>query len=171
MDLDTKLKRLNPAQLEAVNTIDGPVLVLAGPGSGKTELLSVRVANILKRTDAAAGNILCLTFTEAAAATMRQRLVDLIGEPAYRVGVYTFHGFGNLIRERHFEYFSEHAGFEPVDEVMQRQTLNGILEGLPRRHPLGVKRTIKGFVYLGELIKKIEALKKAAITPDDFNDI
>src|SRR3989338_8018717 len=171
MDLDTKLKRLNPAQLEAVNTIDGPVLVLAGPGSGKTELLSVRVANILKRTDAAAGNILCLTFTEAAAATMRQRLVDLIGEPAYRVGGYTFHGFGNLVRERHFEYFSEHAGFEPVDEVMQRQTLNEILEELPRRHPLGVKRANKGFVYLGELIKNIEALKKATITPDVFNNI
>ena len=59
-------KRLNKAQKEAVDTIDGPVLIVAGPGSGKTEILSLRVANILLQTDIRASNILCLTFTDSA---------------------------------------------------------------------------------------------------------
>ncbi|HSX45874.1 MAG TPA: UvrD-helicase domain-containing protein, partial [Candidatus Saccharimonadia bacterium] len=65
MDEDFKAayKRLNVAQKQAVDAIDGPVLVVAGPGSGKTELLSLRVANILQKTDTDASGILCLTFT------------------------------------------------------------------------------------------------------------
>ncbi|MDR0955672.1 MAG: UvrD-helicase domain-containing protein, partial [Candidatus Nomurabacteria bacterium] len=59
--------KLNDAQRAAVDAVDGPVLVVAGPGTGKTQLLSVRVAQILRQTDADPGNILCLTFTRAGA--------------------------------------------------------------------------------------------------------
>jgi len=66
MELQKRLQALNKAQHQAVDTIDGPVMVVAGPGTGKTELLSVRVANILKQTDALPQNILCMTFTDSA---------------------------------------------------------------------------------------------------------
>ena len=85
---------MNPAQKKAVETIDGPLLVIAGPGTGKTQLLSARVANILNKTDVGPSNILCLTFTDNAARNMRERLVGIIGRPAYHVAIHTFHSFG-----------------------------------------------------------------------------
>ncbi|MEL6276400.1 MAG: UvrD-helicase domain-containing protein [Bacteroidota bacterium] len=60
-----ELDRLNTAQRAAVEQVEGPVMVLAGPGTGKTHLLAARIGNILLKTDAQAGNILCLTYTEA----------------------------------------------------------------------------------------------------------
>jgi DNA helicase-2/ATP-dependent DNA helicase PcrA len=77
--------RLNDAQRQAVDQIEGPVLVIAGPGTGKTQLLSLRIANILNKTDTLPENILCLTFTDSAAQTMRERLSDIIGQAAYGV--------------------------------------------------------------------------------------
>ncbi|MES2907402.1 MAG: UvrD-helicase domain-containing protein, partial [Pseudomonadota bacterium] len=79
------LTKLNPRQKEAVNTIDGPVLVLAGPGTGKTQVLTLRIGSILEKTQMNPQNILCLTFTESAAHEMKERLVKFIGTPAYDV--------------------------------------------------------------------------------------
>jgi DNA helicase-2/ATP-dependent DNA helicase PcrA len=74
-----ELRRLNPAQREAVEQIDGPVLVIAGPGTGKTHMLAARIGKILLDTDTRAYNVLCLTFTDAGVRAMRQRLLQLIG--------------------------------------------------------------------------------------------
>ena len=65
MDFTSRYNTLNTNQRLAVDTIDGPVMVVAGPGTGKTELLGMRAANILKKTDTLPENILCLTFTES----------------------------------------------------------------------------------------------------------
>lgn len=88
-----RLKNLNPAQTKAVTTIDGPVLVIAGPGSGKTEILSLRVAQILNETQVLPSQILCLTFTDSASLNMRDRLSKIISDEAYRVSIHTFHNF------------------------------------------------------------------------------
>jgi len=80
-------RRLNTAQKRAVDAVYGPVLVVAGPGTGKTQLLSARVAQILRVTDALPQNILCLTFTESGARNMRDRLVSFIGQEAYDVQI------------------------------------------------------------------------------------
>src|SRR5690606_13080516 len=85
--------KLNKAQKEAVDTIEGPVMVVAGPGTGKTQILSLRIANILRNTDTAPENILALTFTESGVASMRKRLSQIIGSSAYSVVIKTFHGF------------------------------------------------------------------------------
>ena len=82
------LASLNENQLKAVNQLDGPVLVIAGPGTGKTQILAARIGKILLDTDAQAHNILCLTYTEAGAVAMRKRLFDFIGPEAYRVNIY-----------------------------------------------------------------------------------
>ena len=89
----SELKRLNPDQRLAVDTVEGPVMVVAGPGTGKTQVLAMRVANILKKTHAKPGNILCLTFSTSGAQSMRERLRELIGADAYGVTVSTIHGF------------------------------------------------------------------------------
>src|SRR4030042_684780 len=87
--------KLNPEQKMAVDTTEGPVMVVAGPGTGKTQILTLRIANILLKTDIAPENILALTFTDAAAVNMRRRLFGIIGAPAYRVRIETFHSFCN----------------------------------------------------------------------------
>src|SRR3982751_5128116 len=85
--------RLNEQQKLAVNTIEGPVMVIAGPGTGKTQILSARIGKILMETDARPENILCLTYTDAGVTAMRKRLLQFIGPDAYKVNLYTFHAF------------------------------------------------------------------------------
>src|ERR1700759_527087 len=92
---------LNDAQRTAVDEIEGPVLVIAGPGTGKTQLLSARVAQILRKTDTLPQNILCLTFTESGAANMRERLTRFIGRAAYDVQIGTYHSFGGDLIKRY----------------------------------------------------------------------
>ncbi|HET8574566.1 MAG TPA: UvrD-helicase domain-containing protein, partial [Candidatus Paceibacterota bacterium] len=123
-------RALNPRQKEAVDAIDGPVLVVAGPGSGKTKVLTVRAANILAQTDARPSNILCLTFTESAAMNMKKRLADMIGKEAYGVAIHTFHSFGVDVIEKYPEFFYGGASFYPADELVQMEVLEGIHETL-----------------------------------------
>lgn len=103
MSFESRYKQLNDAQRSAVDTIDGPVMVIAGPGTGKTELLSMRAANILKKTDALPENILCLTFTEAGSVAMQKRLTDIVGREAYNISIFTFHAFGTEVMNRYRE--------------------------------------------------------------------
>src|SRR3990167_4645772 len=93
-DFNTEYKKLNKAQKEAVDTIDGPVMVVAGPGTGKTQILALRIGNILKKTDTKADGILCLTFTNSAIRATKERLRKYIGAAASRVAISTFHSFG-----------------------------------------------------------------------------
>src|SRR5438874_4761153 len=88
--------KLNTAQRQAVDTIEGPVMVIAGPGTGKTQILSARIGKILL-SDAhiEPNNILCLTYTEAGVVAMRKRLSQFIGPDSYKVAIYTFHAFCN----------------------------------------------------------------------------
>src|ERR1700759_1652285 len=100
-DFEQMYAALNSAQRQAVDAIDGPVLVVAGPGTGKTQLLSARGAQILRRTDAQPQNILCLTFTESGAQNMRERLTRFIGREAYDVQIGTYHAFGGDLIKRY----------------------------------------------------------------------
>jgi len=87
------LEKLNDKQRNAVFSTEGPVMVLAGPGTGKTEILAVRIGNILKEMDVNPYNILCLTYSNAAVEAMRNRLTELIGETSEKISIYTFHSF------------------------------------------------------------------------------
>ena len=98
---------LNEEQLAAVNKIDGPVMVVAGPGTGKTQILAARIGKILLDTDARPDEILCLTYTDAGAVAMRKRLFEFIGPDAYRISIYTFHAFCNDVIQENLEYFRE----------------------------------------------------------------
>lgn len=143
-------------------------MVVAGPGTGKTELLSVRAANILNKTDVLPENILCLTFTESGQAAMRERLVGIIGKDAYRVAIHTFHSFGSEIINHNREYFYNNALFEPADELKQYEILRGIFEGLHFSNPLASMMNGE-YTHLSDAKRVISELKRtSALTSDEL---
>jgi DNA helicase-2/ATP-dependent DNA helicase PcrA len=170
-NFEKRYKKLNAEQKRAVDSIEGPLLVIAGPGSGKTEILSLRIGRILTETQVLASNILCLTFTEAAATNMRKRLAGLIGTEAYRVAIYTFHGFCTDIIQKYPEYFYGAAFYSPADELTQIQIMEEIFTALPAKHPLRSYHPEQGFVYLKDSLNNIGYLKKAGLEPEDFAEI
>src|ERR1700757_3965328 len=99
--------RLNEKQRLAVDTIEGPVMVIAGPGTGKTQILASRIGKILLETDASPGNILCLTYTEAGVVAMRAKLKELIGPDAYKVSIFTFHAFCHEVIQENLSLFEK----------------------------------------------------------------
>ena len=130
-----ELERLNDAQREAVDQIEGPVLVIAGPGTGKTHILTARIGRILLETDAQPHNILCLTFTEAGVHAMRERLLEFIGPEAHRVHIYTFHSFCNSIIQDNLELFGRND-LEPLSELERVEIIRKIIDVLDVLHPL-----------------------------------
>ena len=135
-ELQTALEKLNPEQRRAVECLDGPLMVIAGPGTGKTQLLSLRAANILIKRDAAPQNILCLTYTEVGAEAMRSRLIELIGREAYGIQVSTFHGFASSVRAAHPESFPRPASDQLVTSLRQAKIMDELLKTLPFGSPL-----------------------------------
>ncbi len=171
MTFQTRYQQLNKAQKEAVDTTEGPVMVVAGPGTGKTELLSVRVANILKKTDTLPENILLLTFTDSGALAMRERLVGIIGKDAYKVAIHTFHSFGSEVMGRYREHFYRSALFEPADELKQYEIMREIFESLAYGNPLAT--TMNGeYTHLNDAKRVISELKRSsALTSDELLQI
>lgn len=168
MSFSDRYRQLNQHQKQAVDTIEGPVMVIAGPGTGKTELLSVRVANILQKTDTLPENILCLTFTESGQAAMRERLVGIIGKDAYKVAIHTFHSFGSEIMSQNRDYFYRNALFEPADDIKQYEILRGIFEDLDFSNPLASMMNGE-YTHLSDAKKVISELKRSsALTSDEL---
>jgi DNA helicase-2/ATP-dependent DNA helicase PcrA len=129
------LAGLNPEQLAAVNKMDGPVLVIAGPGTGKTQILAARIGKILTDTDALPGEILCLTYTDAGAVAMRKRLFEFIGPDAYRIHIYTFHAFCNEVIQENLEYFGK-LNLEPLSDLESAMLFRELVDEFPNDHLL-----------------------------------
>jgi DNA helicase-2/ATP-dependent DNA helicase PcrA len=157
------LDHLNPAQRQAVEQTEGPVLVIAGPGTGKTHLLSARIGKILLDTDAKPQNILCLTFTDAGANAMRQRLLAMIGPEAHRVPIFTFHAFCNRIIQENLELFGR-ADLEPLTDLERIEIVRQMLEKLPPDHALRAGKKLI-FQYERQLRDLFAAMKKEGWTP------
>lgn len=162
------LKNLNPKQREAVETIDGPVMVIAGPGTGKTQILTLRIANILSKTDTPADAILALTFTESAAANMRRRLVSLIDSRGYYVTVSTFHSFCNMLIQEYPENYEELTGSKSATEVSRISIIREILDQNHYHHikPLGDK-----YFYVRDILTSIKNLKNEGVSEKAFAKI
>jgi len=156
-------QRLNPQQKLAVDTIEGPVMVLAGPGTGKTQILSARIAAILQKTDVQPQNILALTFTNAGAKNLQQRVVSLLGTPGYAVKTATFHSFCAEVIEEHGEYFPvARVSRDPVSEVDKF----GILEDIFRENSFpNLKNPKNPNLYLRDILGLISDYKREGHTP------
>ena len=135
--------RLNEQQKLAVDTIEGPVMVIAGPGTGKTQILSARIGKILLETDTQPENILCLTYTDAGVVAMRKRLLHFIGPDAYKVNIYTFHAFCNDVIQDNLSLF-EKTSFDPISIWKKLNYLKNLSILFPKNHPL---KRYRGDVY------------------------
>jgi DNA helicase-2/ATP-dependent DNA helicase PcrA len=171
-DYNEAYEELNDDQKNAVNKTDGPMLVLAGPGTGKTQLLALRAANILKQNPTILpSNILCLTFTDAAAENMRSRMIKYFGQDAYKVGIYTFHSFGAQIMSSYPEYFFKWREVNVADTLTTHRILENILAKLPGDHELA-GRGIDGSFYAIKQIKNFIAdAKNSNLSPDNLKAI
>ncbi|RCH54553.1 ATP-dependent helicase [Mucilaginibacter hurinus] len=129
------LATLNDEQLAAVNKMDGPVLVVAGPGTGKTQILAARIGKILTDTDALPNEILCLTYTDAGAVAMRKRLFDFIGPDAYRINIYTFHAFCNEVIQENLEYFGK-INLDAISDLDSAMLFQELIDDFANDHPL-----------------------------------
>lgn len=127
---EKEYERLNVGQKQAVDTVEGPVMVVAGPGTGKTQVLGMRVANILKKTQARPSNILCLTFSSSGATAMRERLRELIGPDAYGVTVSTVHGFCDSVISRNAPVFSEWSARKQISDLQKYQAMQTIVDAV-----------------------------------------
>ena len=92
-EFEKGIKMLNLSQKQAVDTINGPLNLIANAGSGKTTIVALRCCNILEKTDFSPSNILCLTFSNAGVNSMKKKLHELIGATAEQINVSTFHAF------------------------------------------------------------------------------
>lgn len=160
---DTLYKKLNPAQKQAVDTIEGPVMVIAGPGTGKTTILTLRIANILKLTDTQASSILAITYTDAGVRAMRSKLQSIIGDRAYDVKIHTFHGFASSIIAEHPDHFLHLSEMKQITDIEQDSLIRSIIShgDFHELRPSG-----KPDVYISGIMRAIDDAKREAITPN-----
>lgn len=149
---------LNPAQQAAVNATEGPVMVIAGPGTGKTQILSARIAKILQDGLAEPENILCLTYTDAGTIAMRKRLLNFIGTDAYKVTIATFHAFCNDVIQENLQYFPK-PNLDPISELELQELMIELVESLPNDH---LFKRFRGDIYtdIKSLTEFFSTLKK-----------
>ncbi len=157
-------KSLNKAQKEAVDTIEGPVMVVAGPGTGKTTVLTLRIANILKQTDTPPGGILAITYTDAGVKAMRAKLRNLIGTRAHEVEMHTFHSFAKAMMNEYQDHFIELSDMKQMTDVDKEMLIREIIES-PKYKDL--RPSGKPDAYLSGIISSISNSKRDAITPED----
>lgn len=162
-----EFEKLNEKQKLAVNTIEGPVMVIAGPGTGKTQILASRIGKILLETDALPENILCLTYTDAGVVAMRKRLLQFIGPDAYKVNLYTFHAFCNDVIQENLSLF-EKTALDPVSELEKIQFYKELIDSFPKNHPL---KRYRGDVYfeVNNLQHLFSNMKREGWTPAFIN--
>jgi DNA helicase II / ATP-dependent DNA helicase PcrA len=160
-------QKLNPQQQKAVDTIEGPVMVIAGPGTGKTQILAARIGKILLDTDVLPENILCLTYTDAGTIAMRKRLVQFIGADAYKVNIYTFHAFCNDVIQDNLQLF-EKTSLDAVSELESIQLFKTLIDAFPKNHSL---KRYRGDVYyeINNLKNLFSAMKREGWSPDFIN--
>src|SRR5881394_4213384 len=153
------LADLNPPQREAVLATEGPLLVIAGAGSGKTRVLTYRVAHLINAVGAKPNELLAITFTNKAAGEMRERLEDLLGGSSRGLWVLTFHAACGRILRREAQRLGFRSNFTIYDQADQLRLVKACLEEL--------ERDPKRFVPRG-IHSQISNAKNQLIGPDEY---
>ena len=159
---------LNQQQQLAVDTIEGPVIVNAGPGTGKTQILAARIGNILLQSDTNPSNILCLTYTDNGAVEMRNRLLAMIGAAAYNIQIHTYHSFCNEVIQDNIIYFGK-LSLEPIGELEEIDLFYKLIDAIENNSPL---KRFRGDIYYekNRLKSLFSLMKKEAWTPEYLNE-
>ena len=163
---EQEYQKLNSQQKRAVDTVEGPVMVIAGPGTGKTQILSRRVANILTNYHTNPEEIVCLTYTEAGASEMLDRLEGLIGEEGRNVRVKTIHSFcSDLILEN-----SDLFGEEPkvITTAAKYEILKDIIDEHVTEESPFYKNSGERYSFKEQLLDLFTKMKRENLDKDDF---
>ena len=160
--------KLNPKQKEAVDTIEGPVMIIAGPGTGKTQIIAMRIANILAKAQVNPSNILALTFTNSGAYAMRKRLLDIVGPSSYAVSIDTFHSFCNGIINTFPEKFLTARRLNQLTDLEQILLVQEILD---KNNFAYLKPFKSPYHYQKSILSSINKLKQENIAPENFKKI
>jgi DNA helicase-2/ATP-dependent DNA helicase PcrA len=139
-------------------------MVVAGPGTGKTQILSVRIGKILLETDYLPSNILCLTYTDAGVLAMRKRLLSLIGPDAYSVNLHSYHSFCNNVIQQHRHLFHK-RDLQPINELEQLQALMKLIDSFEADNPLKRYKT-DAYYEATWLSSLFSAMKREGWRPD-----
>ncbi len=160
--------KLNEQQRRAVDTIEGPVMVIAGPGTGKTQILGARIGKILLETDTQPENILCLTYTDAGTIAMRKRVQSFIGADAHKVHIYTFHAFCNDVIQENLSLFDK-TSLDPITDLQRVELYKQLIDGFGKNHPL---KRYRGDVYfeIHNLQSLFSAMKREGWSPAFINE-
>ncbi len=164
-EFDEAYKKLNKKQLEAVDYIDGPVMVIAGPGTGKTQILTLRIGNILKKTDTSPDGILCLTFTNSGVSAMKERLRKYIGPTSSNVNIFTFHSFGMKIIEEFYNVLGLSTMPKLLDDTDSISIYDDILQKNVWQH---IRPRSDESRHFRDLKSLISLFKKDRLSPEDF---
>jgi len=154
------LETLNDKQLEAVKITEGPLLVLAGAGSGKTKVLTTRIAYLIKEKNIDPFNILAITFTNKAAKEMKERIISMLGSIGYSMQISTFHSFGLFIIKENYELLGYKPNFTIIDSDDSLTIIKKILKEM----------NIDPKLYNPKAIKNsISNAKNELINPDSYS--
>ncbi|MDD5286483.1 MAG: UvrD-helicase domain-containing protein [Desulfuromonadaceae bacterium] len=154
------MKKLNPPQQRAVNATEGALLILAGAGSGKTQVITSRIVHLLKEKRVPAENILAVTFTNKAAREMNERVSAMAGQMAKGVVISTFHSLGVRILRRDIRVF----GFKPNFSIYSSSDQAGVIRQALRERDIDPKA-----IDPEQILWKISALKNRLVGPKDFS--
>lgn len=142
------LDLLNSEQKKAVTTTEGPLLVLAGAGSGKTRVLTTRIAYLIEELGINPENILAITFTNKAAKEMKERILTMLGPIAYKIQISTFHSFGLYLLKRHYSLLGYNHNFTILDSDDALTIIKKIIKEMnldPKEYnPKAVRNKISG---------------------------
>lgn len=153
------LNTLNTQQTEATTTTEGPLLVLAGAGTGKTKVLTTRIAHLLLTEKAFPGQILAVTFTNKAAQEMKERITHLVGPPAEGLWIGTFHSIGARILRKH----AERLNFTPDFTIIDTDDQIRLIKQLMAEHQIDVKTTPPKLV-----LSIVQGYKDKGMTPEQI---
>ena len=154
------LDKMNPQQKEAILTTEGPLLVMAGAGSGKTRVLTHRIAYLMSEKQVSPYNILAITFTNKAAREMKERVEKLIGERGKDVWISTFHSMCVRILRRDIDLIGYDLNFGILDDADQLSVIKTVMEDLN----LDPKRQSPKY-----FLSQISNAKNELKTPSDLN--
>ncbi len=164
-EFEKRYKSLNTEQRSAVDTTEGPVMVVAGPGTGKTTILTLRIANILRTTDTPPHAILAITYTDAGVRAIRKKLTEIIGDRAAEVAIHTFHSFSHSVLTE----FKDHVPHVSESEQMNDTEIEHMIHSILDKKKYAILRPLgRPDLYVNDIIRGISSLKKDAISPDDL---
>ena len=154
------LETLNDMQLEAVKITDGPLLILAGPGSGKTKVITYKIAYLLEQNKAKPWEILAITFTNKAAKEMKVRLKNLIEEDIKSMQISTFHSFGLRVLKENYDFFNLNSTFTILDESDSITIIKKIIKEMNLDEKKYIPKAIK---------HKISSAKNELLNPESYS--